>query len=173
MSAPITLGLVYFSVARIYANLSERWLANGLRVAIEERPQGACRMAVLAVRLEAPGRAERRDMKTSLDRLVAESPLQASRIHELIADPGLVRRVFDDVTLIYWLTGDDENATVDARRIEEGLRQALPKAAAAGRLAFFERAGELRWSSEREWRAQAYRIIVSALDGFAAPHGDR
>lgn len=167
MSAPITLGLVYFSLARIYANLSERWLANGLRVAIEERPQGDCRMSLLAVRLDAPQRGEPRRMKTALDRLVADSPLQASRIHQLIGDPGLVRRVFDDVTLIYWLTDLREDATSDAQRIEAGLRQALPKASAAGRLGFFASGGELRWDAQRGWREQAYRIIVAALAGAA------
>jgi CHASE2 domain-containing sensor protein len=168
MSAPITLGFVYFSIARIYAGLSARWLANGLRVTIEERPQGACRMSVLAMHFDAATRPERRRMRNALDRLVADSPLQASRIHEFVGDPGLLRRVFEDVALVYWLTDADENATLDARRIEDGMRQALPKASAAGRLAFFESGGDLRWDSEREWRTQAYRIIVSALDGSAA-----
>ncbi|MDD5248758.1 MAG: CHASE2 domain-containing protein [Rhodocyclaceae bacterium] len=171
MSAPITLGLVYFSLARGYANLSRRWLANGLRFAVEDRPQGTCRMTLLSVRLDAPLRAERRRMKAALDRLVADSPLQASRIDQLIEDPGLVRSVFDDITLIYWLTDVHEDAAGDARRIEAGLRQALPKAAAAGRLAFFDAGGELRWEAARGWRSAAYRTILAALAGMAPAAG--
>ncbi|MGE5467097.1 MAG: CHASE2 domain-containing protein [Ignavibacteria bacterium] len=171
MSAPITLGLVYFSIARVYASLSERWLANGLRVAIEERPQGACRMSVLAVRLDAPLRTERLAMKTALDRLVAASPLQASRIRRLVGDPGLVQRLFDDVALIYWLTDPQEDPAADARRIEDGLRRALPRASTAGRLAFFDVGGELRWDGDEGWRAPAYGIVVAAMAGIA-PAGD-
>jgi CHASE2 domain-containing sensor protein len=165
MSAPITLGLVYFSLARAYANLSQRWLANGLRVSVAERPQGDCRMTLLIVRLERPLRGEQRRMKTALDRLVADSPLQASRINQLVEDPGLVRQLFDDITLIYWLTDAGDDAAGDARRIEQGLRRLLPTAEAEGRLAFFQTGGELRWQAEQGWRAGAYRTIVSALAG--------
>jgi CHASE2 domain-containing sensor protein len=163
MSAPITLGLGYFSLARIYAGMSHNWLANGQRHRLEGRDEGSCRMAVLSVRLDAPTGGERRRLKEEVNRLVAASPLQASRITQLIADPGLVHGLFENLTLIYWLTDQGEDCTADADHIEAELSRALAHAAQEGRLSFARHGGDLRWTQRHGWQKEAYQIIVTAL----------
>lgn len=173
MSAPITLGLGYFSLARIYAGMSHNWLANGQRHRLEGRSEGACHMTVLSIRLNRPHRGEKRRLKEEVNRLVAASPLQASRITQLIADPGLVHGLFEDLTLIYWLTESGEDCGPDADHIERELRAALAHAAKEGRLTFARHGGDLRWHERRGWQKPAYQIIVAALAQGAPADAER
>jgi len=163
MSAPITLGLIYFSAARIYANLSQYRLANTMRYSFHGRASGVCRMDTLTIRLNRPHRGERRRLKSAINQLVASSPLQASRIHNLIGDPGLVRSIFEDLILVYWLVDQGDDSGDDIRRIEAGVRQTLPRALAEGRLVMGSDGGEMRWDSPDGWQKDAYRIILAAL----------
>jgi hypothetical protein len=148
---------------RCLPGLSKHWLANGLRYAIEERPEGACRMTLLAVRLDTTSRREKRLLRREIDQRVAASVLQASRIQHLIEDPGVVRSVFEDIALIYWLTEPDEDPAEDVQQLETGLCAALPAAVAENRLAFSHTQGEFHWSQAPGWKTDAFGLILAAL----------
>ncbi|MEK9803419.1 MAG: CHASE2 domain-containing protein [Curvibacter sp.] len=164
VSAPLSLGLSYFALARVYYGLSRNWLANGLVQGMASLPRGERLLAVMAVRLEGCSDAERRRLKGDLDDLVARSQHHASRIVGLVEDPGFVQRVFSDVMLVYWLLEDVQTPWArDADLIEAGLSARRGAAIAAGRLHFAREHAVIRWEATHGWTAPAFATILSAM----------
>lgn len=169
-SAPLSLGVMYFTVVRLYYGVYHGWLANSRQKDLLSRPRGTRLLAVLALRLEGANAAERRRFKGELDRLVASSPQDAGRISRLIEDPGFVRDVFADTMLVYWLaedTGTDWRS--DAARIEAALRRARPKQHWDRRLICGESSATVSWQSTGEWKAAAASTILAALAATLTP----
>ncbi len=163
-SAPLSLGLSYFALSRVYYGLSQNWLANGRVQDMAGLACGERLLAVLAVRLEGSSAAERRRLKGDLDHLVARSQLDASRIVDLVEDPGFVQAVFSDVMLVYWLLEDVQAPWAeDADRIEAGLRTPREAAIAAARLHFAREHAVIRWETTQGWTAPAFATILAAM----------
>lgn len=169
-SAPLSLGVMYFTVARLYYGISHRWLAGSQLQDMKALPQGSRLLAVLALRLEGATTAERRRLKGELDRLVANSTIGASRISRLIDDPGFVQDLFADIMLVYWLAEDPATHwEVDARRIEEALRGARPGQHWKQRLICAQHASVISWKTTEEWKAAAASTILVALNATVTP----
>lgn len=164
-SAPLSLGLAYFTLSRVYYGLSRKWLANSRVQDMAGLARGQRLLAVLAVRLEGSSAAQRRRLKADLDRLVARSRHDAGRIVDLIEDPGFVQKVFADAMLVYWLL--DELQTdwqQDANLIETGLGTRREADLASGRLHFARRHAVLAWEAPHGWTAPAFATILAALN---------
>jgi CHASE2 domain-containing sensor protein len=169
-SAPLSLGVMYFTVARIYYTIAHGWLADSRLNDMKALPQGSRLLAVLALRLEGGRAAERRRLKGELDRLVARSTLGAGRISRLIEDPGLVQEVFADTMLVYWLAENPEaDWQADASRIESILRGARPRQHWDRRLVFARHASLISWQTTEQWKAAAASTILAALTATLTP----
>ena len=169
-SAPLSLGVMYFTVARLYYGVYHGWLANSQQKGMMAQPRGTRFMAVLALRLEGAKPAEQRRLKGELDRLVAASTLGAGRISRLIEDPGLVQDIFADSMLVYWLLESvDTDWHADAARIEAALRRARPKQHWDRRLICSRHSATLTWQSTEEWKAAAASTILAALTATLTP----
>ncbi|MGL4408649.1 MAG: CHASE2 domain-containing protein, partial [Zoogloea sp.] len=105
-SAPLSIGLSFFTLARVYYGQSMRWLADSQVQSIAELAAGERHLAVLALRLPGVDARERRRLKGEIDHLVARSSLGACRIVHLVEDPGFINTVFQDTMLVYWLLED-------------------------------------------------------------------
>lgn len=163
MAAPMTLGLAYFSLARLYAHQSRQWLANSQHHALEARPAGSACMTVMAIGLDDATRVELRQLKGEISSLVAASPLEPARITGLIEDPGLVQGVFADTALVYWL-GDAAAGTAqhaDANQIQSTLITRLP--GLAQRLHFHQQSAPLQWDRPRGWQGPVRALILATL----------
>jgi hypothetical protein len=168
-SAPLSLGLLYFAIARIYYGLSLKWLANAKVRDINTQGSGQRLLAVLAIRWVGSSAQERRAFKGDLDHLVARSALQAGRISNLIEDPGLVQSVFADSMLVYWLCEDlDANWQADAAQLTRALRESQPEATAQGRLLFASSHAIIGWETTAQWTQRAFATILAALQGTSA-----
>jgi len=164
-SAPLSLGLSYFALSRVYYGLSKNWLANSRVQDMERQPQGQRLLAVLAVRLEGATASQRRRLKGDLDHLVARSRHEAGRIVDLIEDPGFVQKVFSDVMLVYWLLEDPaDNWQEDAVMIEQGLTLKRAAEVAGGHLRFARRHELIRWETTNGWTASAFTTILAAMN---------
>ncbi len=169
-SAPLSLGVMYFTVARLYYGIAHGWLADSQVSGILVRSAGTRLLAVLALRLDGATAAERRRLKGELDRLVARSTLGPGRISRLIEDPGLVQEVFTGTMLVYWLAENPElDWRGDADRIEEALRRARPKQHWDRRLVCARHAALLSWKTTEEWNAAAASTILAALTATLTP----
>jgi len=170
VSAPLSLGLSFFALSRVYYYAAHRWLADGRAQDLARADSGQRLLAVLAVRLDDGTAAQRRRLKSALDAAVARSPLEASRISELVEDPGFVQRVCADTMLVYWLL-DDVHADwqSDADRMEAALRQSGAHAAMAGRLRVVRRSVVLRWDRPNGWTAPAFATILAAMQETVRP----
>ncbi|MCX7147211.1 MAG: CHASE2 domain-containing protein [Sulfuritalea sp.] len=169
-SAPLSLGVMYFTVARVYYGIAQGWLAGSQINGLTARPAGTGLLAVLALRLDGATAAERRRFKGELDRLVARSTLGPGRISRLIEDPGLIQEVFTGTMLVYWLA---ENPALDwcgdASRIEEALRCARPKQHWDRRLVCARHSSLLSWQTTEEWNTAAASTILAALTATLTP----
>jgi len=164
-SAPLSLGLSYFALSRVYYGLSKNWLANSRVQDMERQAQGQRLLAVLALRLEGATASQRRRLKGDLDHLVARSRHEAGRIVDLIEDPGFVQKVFSDVMLVYWLLEDPaDNWQEDAVMIEQGLMHTRAQDVAAGHLRFARRHALIRWETTNGWTASAFATILAAMN---------
>jgi CHASE2 domain-containing sensor protein len=164
-SAPLSLGLAYFTLARVYYGLSRKWLANSRVQDMAGLARGQRLLAVLAVRLEGSSAAQRRRLKADVDQLVARSRHDAGRIVDLIEDPGFVQKVFADVMLVYWLLEDVQTDwQQDADLIETGLGARRGADLASGRLHFARRQAVLAWQTPHGWTAPAFATILAALN---------
>ncbi|MDP1733490.1 MAG: CHASE2 domain-containing protein [Sulfuritalea sp.] len=169
-SATLSLGVMYFTVARIYYGVSQGLLADSRQKDAMTLPQGSRLLAVLALRLDGASAAERRRFKGELDRLVASSRLDAGRISRLIDDPGFVQDVFADAMLVYWLAeSPDTDWRADADRIEAALRRARPKQHWDRRLICSRHSANLTWQTTEEWKAAAASTILAALTATLTP----
>ena len=168
-SAPLSLGLLYFALARVYYGLSRQWLANAQVRDINTQGSGQRLLAVLAIRWVGSTAQERRALKGDLDHLVARSELQAGRISNLIEDPGLVQSVFADSMLVYWLCEDlQADWQTDAAQLTRALRESQPEAMAQGRLLFFSTHAIIGWETTTQWTQRAFATILAALQGTSA-----
>lgn len=164
-SAPLSLGLSYFALSRVYYGLSKNWLANSRVQDMERQAQGQRLLAVLAVRLEGATASQRRRLKGDLDHLVARSRHEAGRIVDLIEDPGFVQKVFSDVMLVYWLLEDPaDNWQEDAAMIEQGLMLTRAADVVDGHLRFARRQELIRWETTNGWTASAFTTILAAMN---------
>lgn len=164
-SAPLSLGLSYFALSRVYYGLSKNWLANSRVQDMERQAQGQRLLAVLALRLEGATASQRRRLKGDLDHLVARSRHEAGRIVDLIEDPGFVQKVFSDVMLVYWLLEDSaDNWQEDAVMIEQGLMLTRAQDVAGGHLRFARRHALIRWETTNGWTASAFATILAAMN---------
>ncbi len=167
-SAPLSLGLSYFALSRVYYGLAKNWLANSRVQDMENQAQGRRLLAVLAIRLEGATAAQRRRLKGDLDYLVARSRHEAGRIVDLIEDPGFVQKVFSDVMLVYWLLEDSaDNWQEDAVMIEQGLSLTRAADVAGGRLRFARRHELICWETTNGWTASAFATILAAMSDTA------
>lgn len=169
-SAPLSLGVMYFTVARLYYGVAHGWLADSQLQNMLALPRGSRLLAVLALRLDGARAAERRRLKGELDRLVAASSLGAGRISRLIEDPGFVQDVFADTMLVYWLADDPAaDWQADAGRIEAALRHARPKLGWERRLVCGRHSALVSWQTKEEWKAAAASTILAALTATLTP----
>lgn len=169
-SAPMSLGVMFFTLSRVYYRLSHKWLANSRVRDLTHEPRGRRLLAVLALRLDNGSASERRRLKGALERLVAQSRLGAGRIANLVEDPGFVKRVFADVLLVYWLSEDVEmDWRADADLIESGLRNVQGLGAAAQRLRFARHEEVIAWESADGWTRPAFATILAAISGTLVP----
>jgi CHASE2 domain-containing sensor protein len=169
-SAPLSLGLMYFTVARLYFGLAQSGLADSPLRELMTPPQGSRLLAVLALRLDQATAAERRRFKGELDRLVAKSTLGAARISRLVEDPGLVQDLFAATMLVYWLAETPEvDWAADADRIEAALRRARPGQRWNQRLVCGRRAALIAWQGRNQWQAAAASVILEALSATMTP----
>jgi adenylate cyclase len=167
-SAPLSLGLTYFAVARIYYGLSLKWLANSQVQDMTELEKGRRLLAVLAIRLDGASASERRGLKGQLDRLVARSKLGAGRIANLVEDPGFVQSVFADTMLVYWLCEDTQaDWQADASVIEVALSQARVQDVQRGRLRFARKDSFICWENTNGWTSDAFGTILAAMAATA------
>lgn len=170
VSAPLSLGLSFFALARVYYYAARRWLADARAQDLARMDSGQRLLAVLAVRLHEGSATERRRLQAALDAAVARSPLEASRISELVEDPGFVQRVCADTLLVYWLLEDAHaDWQTDADRLEAALRQACGGADTAARLRLVRRSQVLRWERPNGWTAPAFATIMAALHETVQP----
>jgi CHASE2 domain-containing sensor protein len=164
-SAPLSLGLSFFALSRVYYGLSKNWLANSRVQDMASLASGERLLAVMAVRLENATAAQRRRLKGDLDHLVARSRHEAGRIVDLVEDPGFVQKVFADAMLVYWLLDDPkDNWQEDAAMIERGLTAARAADLDSGRLRFARRQQLMRWETTNGWTARAFATILAALN---------
>lgn len=169
-SAPLSLGVMYFTVVRLYYGVAQGWLAGGQLTDMKALRQGSRLLAVLALRLDGASAAERRRLKGELERLVARSSLGACRISRLIEEPGVVHEVFSDAMLVYWLAEDPDTPwAADADRIEAALRRARPRQRWAQRLVCARHAAQLSWKTTQQWHAAAASTILAALNATYTP----
>jgi hypothetical protein len=167
-SAPLSLGVAYFTLSRVYYGLSRKWLANGRVQDMARLAQGRRLLAVQAVRLEGSTASERRRLKAIVDHLVARSRHEAGRIVDLVEDPGFVQKVFADVMLVYWLLEDEQARWQDdADMIEAGLARAHADDANSGRLRLARRHVLLQWDTPNAWTALAFATILAAMSDTA------
>ena len=163
-SAPLSLGVIYFTVVRLYYGFSMQALANTRTEELTDVPAGHRHIAVLAIELQDARPAERRRLKGELNRFVARSSLGAGRIAELVEDPGLVRGAFADVMLVYWLMeGADSAWTDEADTLVNTLQQGQTGQRWAQRLSFGRHDGAVDWSTPGGWKHAARRTILVAL----------
>ncbi len=174
-SAPLSLGVMYFTVVRLYYGATRRWLANSQVQDLTQLAKGTRLLGVLAIRLENAKPAEKRRITADLDRLVANSKLGAGRITHLIEDPGFIQRVFSDVVLVYWLLDDTQaDWESDARAIENALGKTRTQQLESGRLRFSRHCGQLQWSTPNGWAGASLDIVLSAILSVANQNkGDR
>ncbi len=163
-SAPLSLGLLYFTVARVYHGLSQKGLASSSLKDMAGLAQGTRLLAVMAIRLDGSQAAERRQLQGQLDRLVAASPLGAGRVVHLIEDPGFVQSVFADAMLVYWLC---EDAGADWQADASGMASALGQSGHftfdPARLSFGRADKLLCWNTTNGWTSEAFATILAAL----------
>lgn len=164
MSAPVTFGLVFFSIARVYSGLSGRWLADHRLISRMPEMAGEYTLRVLAIATTATTGKEKRALIGSINQLVGESVAGAGRIGSLIEDSGMVQDMFAGILLVYWLTesGNDSaiaTAANDARHIRQGI--AGPFAHLTPRFALHE--GIIDLTQEGNWKTAGKRIIIKAL----------
>jgi CHASE2 domain-containing sensor protein len=168
-SAPLSLGLSYFALSRVYYGLSRRWLANSRVQDLANLARGERLLAVLAVRLDNATTSQRRRLQSDLDRLVARSRHEAGRIVHLVEDPGFVRKVFADAMLVYWLFEDRQaHWQEDADMIEAGLAAARADEFASGQLRLARRQSVLHWDTPNGWTVGAYATILAAMQDTAS-----
>lgn len=168
-SAPLSLGVMYFTAARLYYGMSLRWLADSQVQNLASLEQGERLLAVLAIRLDGSTAAERRRLKGEIDSLVARSKLGAARIVNLIEDPGFVNEVFADSMLVYWLLyNPSADWQAEAEHIEQVLHRSHPQLHWGRRLHFSRHAELLTWDIPEGWKNAAFRTILVALTGAAA-----
>lgn len=162
LSAAITFGTVYFAVARIYASQSSHWLANGYLYDLRAG-SGQGLLAVLVVRFPARTRKERRLLEREISHLVSLSAQGASRIVNLVEDPGLVRELFDDTVVVYWLAAETalEEVQADRARIETGLTERLVPSGTVPAFHFCHRS--LVWEGQDAWRAPMRALVLQSL----------
>lgn len=169
-SAPLSLGVMYFTLARIYYGLSHKWLASSRLQDMAGLEQGRRLLGVLAIRLDGASASERRRLKGELDRLVAESRLGAGRIANLIEDPGFVQSVFADTMLVYWLCEDaDADWRGDAAVIEGALSRTHADDLQRGRLRFARRDAVICWQTTNGWTSAAFATILASMADTATP----
>jgi len=168
-STPLSLGLVFFTLSRVYYRLSKNWLASTRAQDMAELVQGERFLAVLAVRLEGASNTERRRLKSDLDRLAMRSHLEPGRIADLVEDPGFVQKVFGDVMLVYWLLdAPNDDWQKEAAEIEQRLSIRRAADQASGRLRFARRQEHVRWDRKHGWTAPAFATILAAMNDTIA-----
>jgi CHASE2 domain-containing sensor protein len=168
-SAPLSLGVMYFTVARVYYGVSLKWLATSQIHDLSSLPKGERLLGVLAIRFEGMKPAERRRLKGDLDRLVARSSLRAGRIANLVEDPGFVQRIFSDVMLVYWLLDDlQADWESDSAKIESGLAARRSAKFQTGLLRFARQGARVRWESPNDWVQASQETVLLALQKVAS-----
>lgn len=164
MAAPVTFGLLYFSIARGYTTLSSRWLAAHRLIGRMPQVTGEYLLRVLAIAAAVPASKDRRALIGGVNRLVGASTAGAMRIGGLIEDRGMVQDMFAGTLLVYWLV-ESANAAAnaaslaDAQRIRAGLTDTLGHL--RPRFALHE--GFVDLGPEGNWQTAGKRIIIKSL----------
>jgi hypothetical protein len=170
-SAPLSLGLLYFAICRVYYGLSQKWLADSQVRSLSVNEQGQRLLGVLAIKLTHMQDKERRALKGRIDSLVATSAVGAGRISQLVEDPGFVQSVFGDVMLVYWLCADLQAPwEVEALTMREALQKTYVADAQLGRLHFAQASRLIHWQTAHGWTGPAFATILDALKPLADTH---
>ena len=169
VSAPLSIGLAYFTVARMYYSYAHRLLANSTTDPALLAGKGQALFAVMAIRLRDASPRELRKLKGLVDRLVAGSRFGAGRVTRLIEDPGLIQDAFAGTMVVYWIAhaadiGWQDESTV----MESTIRQAFGSPSDGDRITTNRQAGAVDTLAQPWGKAQSYGIIVAALVGLVS-----
>jgi CHASE2 domain-containing sensor protein len=164
LAGPVTIGLVYFAFARLYALASDRALEANFISQIEER-EGDTQMRVLVARVL---RGDEPAPAAWLDRLRRELLLGAVGSRGVDALSGRQRgmwRLYQSVLVLNWLHPRDDLAAVqrvaeDITRVRELIERRVARLSGAS-LQFGEQSGLIR--SHAEASAQGAAIVAAAL----------
>jgi len=165
MSAPVTFGLVYFSIARVYNSLSEQWLTDHRVVNRASEKSGKFLLRLLVIATTASTGQDRRALIGRVNRLVGESSADARRIGGLVQDPGMVQDMFSGILLVYWLI-DTEETSLDPATLTDmkRFREDIEKNLAHLRPHFTVHEGAIDLSTHGNWKTAGKRIIIEALE---------
>lgn len=171
VSAPFSIGVAFFTVARIYYTYSHKLLAESTAAARVRSSDGPVQLATLALRLDGARAAELRRLNGVIDRLVAQSSHGAARVAHWIEGPGLVHESFAGTVVVYWV---DAVASAHWRdesdHMENSIRALFDAATAAPRVHVHRHSDTIDAPTLVRRQQQCYGIIVSALSGLASNH---
>lgn len=165
MSAPMTFGLVYFSIARAYSSLSGQWLTDHRLVSRFIEKEGEFLLRVLVVATTASTGKEKRRVLACVNRLVGESTAGARRIGNLVEDAGRVQDMFSGILLVYWLIDAEDALRLPATESDlTRVRQEIETSLAALQPRFALRVGRIELTANGNWKTAGKRIIIEALE---------
>jgi adenylate cyclase len=165
MTMPVTFGLVYFTVARAYTNLSGQWLADHMQINKASTARKNYLMRVLAISVATSRGKDQRALIGQVNRLVGESACGACRINNMIEDRGIVQDMFLGTMLVYWLietdsaTADDA-AKQDMDRIQQGIKDSFSHL----RSHFATYQDVIDFTAGGNWKSSGKRTIIKAFE---------
>jgi len=163
MSAPITFGLLYFTVARLYNTLGRHWLEGQPLDRGLPSTDDKYLLLVLAISQDTrreSGKDGQCALADGIERLIGSSTAGASKVSRLVESPGLLREMFAGTMLIYWLSNAADAiaaASEDADRMRSCLEQEFPDSG----LSLVRHEGTL--NAGEDWKTAGRSIVLAAL----------
>lgn len=169
VSAPLSIGLAYFTVARIYYTYSHSLLSSPDTQRLEPQGKGQVLMAVMALQLQDATRKELRRLKGLVDQLVGRSALGAGRVVQWAVDAGPIEQALSGTVLIYWFRPlEDVEWIRESSHMEKRIRAVFADAETPDRVHCHKNSSPVAWQSSHQRQRLSYGIIVSALSGLAS-----
>jgi hypothetical protein len=162
LSAPITLGLGYFTIARLYFNFAHN-IRSGQQLALVAGTQGEYTLTVAIVSHPGAGAARQHALNAAIHARVGASPLHPGYVQKPFDQEGLIAELFEDTAIVYWVTAADDSAASaaasdEAQQLAAALQPLLPPNSSVN-----VNTGRFEKGSSNEWKSAGRRIMIDAL----------
>ena len=171
MTAPISLCIIYYTIARIYAHYFNQALIARTSYANSIELGSLYTLTVMAVAINNPKPNNKIELDQLIENIIVSAEVHANQISNIFEPTTALGHLFEDITIIYWMALETDSGKAlkiadDTERIKAATLNVNLKRSPECQSYISMSQGVLRWENSPSARLSGRAIVLKAISGL-------